>query len=242
LILFGRNKKRFFFDKKKEKTGKHTERQNKSMIKRIRIRFPRSKYDIPRVTYDGWSRYFSDEPNSGVKFNSEIPGKPKSKIRLEDESPSSSTILDTKAPDKLFYVEAQKKAEFATKIGAVANLSLAVSKGIIGLSIASTALIADAVNSLGDIVGDAVVFYTMKEARKKASPDRPWGKGKLEPLGALTVGTLLFATGVGIGYSSLHAVLEILEIPAVNLFEYLPQIGGSEMIEQSKEATFQKAK
>ena len=44
---------------------------------------------------------------------------------------------------------------------------------------------------------DAVVFYTIKEARKKATPERPWGRGKIEPLGALTIGGVLLATGGG---------------------------------------------
>jgi hypothetical protein len=30
-------------------------------------------------------------------------------------------------------------------------------------------------NSLGDLLIDAVVFYTIKEARKKATPQHPWG-------------------------------------------------------------------
>ena len=56
---------------------------------------------------------------------------------------------------------------------------------------------ADAANSAGDLLIDAVVFYTIKEARKKATPERPWGRGKIEPLGALTIGGVLLATGGG---------------------------------------------
>jgi Co/Zn/Cd efflux system component len=75
------------------------------------------------------------------------------------------------------------KAVLATKLGAVANLFLAVSKGFIGVSISSTGLIADAANSMGDLVCDSVVYFTVQEARRKPSPDRPWGRGKFEPLG-----------------------------------------------------------
>jgi divalent metal cation (Fe/Co/Zn/Cd) transporter len=56
---------------------------------------------------------------------------------------------------------------------------------------------ADAANSAGDLLIDAVVFYTIKEARKKATPENPWGRGKIEPLGALTIGGVLLATGGG---------------------------------------------
>lgn len=118
--------------------------------------------------------------------------------------------------------KAQKKAIYVTKLGAVANVGLAISKGMIGFSVASTALIADAANSLGDVLCDGVVYYTVTEARKHATPDRPWGRGKIEPLGALSVGGLLLATGVGIGYSAFQAGMDILQISSVmDLFSSL---------------------
>ena len=61
---------------------------------------------------------------------------------------------------------------------------------------------ADAANSAGDLLIDAVVFYTIKESRKKATPEMPWGRGKIEPLGALTIGGVLLATGAGMHNSS----------------------------------------
>lgn len=78
---------------------------------------------------------------------------------------------------------AQEKAMFVTKAGAVANVSLALSKGAVGFAISSTGLIADAANSLGDVLCDGVVYYAIQEARKTATPDRPWGRGKVESLG-----------------------------------------------------------
>lgn len=142
------------------------------------------------------ARYFSrDKENreSGVKFRKENKNQKPVKKSSDDgisapTSPSISqnSILENNndvQTEKVGHVDSQQKAIFATKIGAFANVSLAVSKGIIGLSISSTALVADSVNSMGDVVGDAVVYYTVKEARKRATPDRPWGLGKLEPLG-----------------------------------------------------------
>ena len=68
---------------------------------------------------------------------------------------------------------------------------------------------ADAANSAGDLLIDAVVFYTIKESRKKATPEMPWGRGKIEPLGALTIGGVLLATGAGM-YSSLECAYVVL--------------------------------
>ena len=78
---------------------------------------------------------------------------------------------------------AQEKAMFVTKAGAVANVGLALSKGAVGFAISSTGLIADAANSLGDVLCDGVVYYTVQEARKTATPDSPWGRGKVESIG-----------------------------------------------------------
>lgn len=102
---------------------------------------------------------------------------PKLKIKKHGESKSQEHHVDfaTSGPGL--------KAMNVTKIGALANLGLAISKGTIGFSIASTGLIADAANSLGDLLSDAVVYYSVTEARKRATPDRPWGRGKIEPLG-----------------------------------------------------------
>lgn len=69
---------------------------------------------------------------------------------------------------------------------------------------------ADAANSAGDLLIDAVVFYTIKEARKKATPERPWGRGKIEPLGALTIGGVLLATGGG------KMLYNIIFVPALS--------------------------
>lgn len=108
-------------------------------------------------------------------------------------------------------MENQKKAMNLTKLGAIANFGLAVSKFGAGYFAASTALLADSVNSLSDLLSDFVVYVTITEARKAATPDRPWGMGKLEPLGALIVSGLLLGTGLGIGHSTFYALLSSLQ-------------------------------
>lgn len=105
----------------------------------------------------------------------------------------------------------KKKALFATGLGAVVNAGLAVSKGAVGYTIGSTALLADCFNSMGDLVADAVVYFSVTEARKKATPDKPWGSGKIEPLGAFIVGSALAATGAGIAYSASTSMFDMYQ-------------------------------
>lgn len=116
-----------------------------------------------------------------------------------------------------------QKAIKATKIGALVNITLAGAKGVAGFAVGSTALIADCANSVGDIFCDAVVYYSVTQARKQ-TPDKPWGRGKLEPLGALVVGGLLCATGGGIGYESLTGVLEIMSNSTNEMLDHTPVV------------------
>ena len=57
-------------------------------------------------------------------------------------------------------------ANLAVYLGAALNTALAASKGYIGLAMGSTALVADAANSIGDVFCDVVVYYSLNAARK----------------------------------------------------------------------------
>ena len=54
--------------------------------------------------------------------------------------------------------------------------------------------------------------YFIAEARKKATPAHPWGRGKIEPLGALTIGGLLLATSGGIGYQAMVVMYDMVVV------------------------------
>mmetsp|Transcript_19959 Transcript_19959/g.20071 ORF Transcript_19959/g.20071 Transcript_19959/m.20071 type:complete len:240 (-) Transcript_19959:262-981(-) len=139
----------------------------------------------------------------------------------------------------------ENKALGATILGAGVNFSLAILKGVAGSYVGSTALIADGINNLGDLVTDAVVYYCITIARKKPSLERPWGNGKIEPLGALAVGSLVVVTGAGIGYTSLLSFSEMIssehaQTPSKEVAEYMQYaaISISLVAILSKEALF----
>lgn len=70
-------------------------------------------------------------------------------------------------------------ANTAVYVGALCNAGLAASKGFIGISIGSTALVADAANSIGDLLSDVVVFFSLNAARQGTSENKPWGLGAI---------------------------------------------------------------
>ncbi len=94
------------------------------------------------------------------------------------------------------------------RLGVLANVGLAVIKGVAGILGHSFALVADAVESLADIVGSAVVWGGLKISSQGADDDHPYGHGKAEPLAALAVGMLLLAAAIGITVQGIRGVLE----------------------------------
>ena len=90
----------------------------------------------------------------------------------------------------------------------VINLLLFVVKIILGLSIKSVSLIADAVHTLADSGTSAVVIIGFKIARKPSDKEHPFGHGRMESVAALVVSVLLFMAGVELLEKSIHAIIK----------------------------------
>lgn|SRR5699024_2160858 len=88
-----------------------------------------------------------------------------------------------------------KKAQFATILGILANLILAIVKGVGGILGNSRALIADAFHSASDVISSIAVLIGVKAAQKPPDSEHPYGHGKAENIAALIVAFLLFVIG-----------------------------------------------
>jgi len=88
----------------------------------------------------------------------------------------------------------------ATLVGAFANLLLSVVKFIGGVVGNSTALIADSLHSLSDLLTDAIVLATHKISQIPADSNHPYGHGRAETIGATIVGAIIILAGIWIGY------------------------------------------
>lgn len=98
-------------------------------------------------------------------------------------------------------------------IGVLANAVLAVVKGIVGVLGHSTALVADAVESIADIGGSLVVWGGLRLSARSADDDHPYGHGKAEPLAAAAVGIMLCAAAFGIGAKAIDQLHHPGEAP-----------------------------
>jgi len=103
-----------------------------------------------------------------------------------------------------------KFCEHVTVLGGVADVGLMVAKGAAGYFGGSTAMLADAAHSFGDLLGDAVSYVAIREARKPPDDAHPFGHGKLEPLGALGMAALLAFAALETARASLWALLAAL--------------------------------
>jgi cation diffusion facilitator family transporter len=92
-------------------------------------------------------------------------------------------------------------------VGAGINLFLSLIKGIVGFMTGSVALISDAGHSLGDLTTDVITWFSLRLSRQPSDANHPYGHGKFETMGTLSVGLFLVATGVFLLSESIDAIL-----------------------------------
>jgi len=99
-------------------------------------------------------------------------------------------------------------------LGVVGNTLLAAVKLIAGIVGTSYALIADAVESMVDVVGSVVVLGGLRLARRNADEVFPYGYGKAEALAAFVVGLIILFAAVGIVVQAIREILTPHHAPA----------------------------
>lgn len=92
-------------------------------------------------------------------------------------------------------------------IGVVVNAGLALIKLLAGVFGHSFALVADAVESLVDIAGSAVIWGALRYGARPPDDDHPFGHGKIEGLAALAVALLVVIAGLGIAAQSIRQIV-----------------------------------
>jgi cation diffusion facilitator family transporter len=87
------------------------------------------------------------------------------------------------------------------------NLALAIHKLVVGVLGGSTALVADAIHSFGDVIGSTSILIATHMAGKKPDEKFPYGRGKAEFVSAVFVYVMLLFLATAIMVSSLRAIL-----------------------------------
>ena len=85
-----------------------------------------------------------------------------------------------------------------TLVGSAVNVLLTVFKFVAGIVGRSSAMVADAVHSLSDLLTDAVVMVFIHISSKPADKDHDYGHGKFETLATSLIGIALLVVAGGI--------------------------------------------
>lgn len=115
----------------------------------------------------------------------------------------------------------EEKVKNVKKVSAISfsfNLLLLVIKMIFGLISSSQSLIADAVNSAGDIVASLVSIIGIKVASKPGDKEHPYGHGKAEYIFAALVGISMIIASITM---IKNAILSMMSNSTVNVSIFL---------------------
>lgn len=107
-----------------------------------------------------------------------------------------------------------QKARKSTVVGIFVNGGLALVKGTAGILGNSFALVADAIESLTDVISSIVVWAGLRVAAAPPTERHPFGKGRAETLAAVVVAVMLLAAAYAIARQSVFEIRTPHHAPA----------------------------
>ena len=102
---------------------------------------------------------------------------------------------------------ASKAAKRIGIIGIVSNIFLLSIKFIIGIIFKSQGLIADAINSFGDVFSSIVTYVGGKISEKPADADHEFGHGKAEFVASFLIGIFMVMVSIETLYSGIRSII-----------------------------------
>ncbi len=103
----------------------------------------------------------------------------------------------------------------AASLGLWLNLLLGVVKLVSGIVGQSFALVADAVNSLGDVVSTLIVLFALRVAQLPADKEHPYGHSRAEGIAASNVAVLIIVSAVMIASEAFSRVMVVHALPPI---------------------------
>ena len=100
-----------------------------------------------------------------------------------------------------------KKVKLASIFGIFGNIFLLIIKGIIGFISNSQAMIADAINSAGDILSSFITFIGNIIASKPSDEDHNLGHGKAEYIYSMLISLVMIVMGVLVLKDSILSII-----------------------------------
>lgn len=104
-----------------------------------------------------------------------------------------------------------KEITFVTLVGSVVNLILTVFKIIAGIVGKSTAMLADGIHSLSDLVTDVIVIVFVRISGKGRDKDHDYGHGKFETFATFIIALMLAVVAFNLMDVGIKKIKDILE-------------------------------
>lgn len=111
----------------------------------------------------------------------------------------------------------EKYIEKASILGIMGNIFLSIIKGIIGFTTNSQSMIADALNSIGDVFSSLMSYIGNKIARTPRDEDHDLGHGKAEYIYSLIISEVIILVGLNTIYKSIISIYKN-EVLTPNVF------------------------
>ena len=115
----------------------------------------------------------------------------------------------------------------ASIVGIFCNILLFIVKFIVGLTVHSVSVMADAFNNLSDAGSSLISFVGVKIASKPADEEHPFGHGRMEYISAVVVSFLVLEVGFTFLKDSIHKIKspEILNFQMFSILILILSIG-----------------
>lgn len=127
-------------------------------------------------------------------------------------------VKDTQLPDKVTDMNMRKKyAYLEAWVSIIGNLVLTVIKIIMGLTLNSISLLADAVHTASDVLTSIVVLLGFKISSVPADKKHPYGHGRIEFISSLIIAVMLILVGIEFGKNSYTRLLS--NVPVKGSFQ-----------------------
>ncbi len=115
-------------------------------------------------------------------------------------------------------MDEKKTVDRISRVGIFGNILLSAFKLIAGILGSSGAMVSDAVHSLSDVFATFIAWIGVRLSKREEDAAHPYGHERLECVAALTLGLILAATGIGIGYGGVRKLLaggESIAVPTI---------------------------
>ena len=124
---------------------------------------------------------------------------------------------DLSVDDSIDLSSKQKTAKKSTLVSVVVNIILATIQIIVGFLSHSSALIADGIHSVTDLISDFVVLFANHHSSKSADEDHNYGHQRFENAASLFLGLSLLGVGLMMMWNAGYKIIFTPQNPPVQI-------------------------